>query len=653
MTQQANPRAEVVETLKQKLPDALGTAAMPGTEGWSLDSVRTERFFGHAVVSLTLVSGDRRHDFHLFPANSLEEPYYRDDRFDFVYIDNADENRGKRDRAVVDQFVRWLGVTFRPRTRQLAPIPLADAPAPPPPPSPDDLRLLDALSSSLEAALRDAARPALSGWTIDSVALEPFRDRPTPTLRVSKGGAALRLQLLPAGSDKDAFFRTDRFDVLYDDDDKGSGFTKSHTVLEALVAWLGEAFPAPAAPAAPPAPRKAPRRLTASDPTPPDPDLAELIEASLGEAMRRGDLPALERWSLGTVGLAPFRGAEVLTLHLAHGDRKQRLRLLPAGSEPEAFFRTDRFDVLYDDDDKGSGFTQDHGALEAVVAWLGATFPADPSLELRRKPEPATEEARRAEADAAAVEAALAPAMAASQLPELAGYALAGVSVGAFREHAVPVITLLQGDRRLQLQLLPAGADADAFYRAERFDLFYNDDEWASAYGKHHQIFERLTRWLDETFPADDSASARERARRRAAKPPADPALAALAASLDEKLRADLARADLSLPEGWAFAGAEVELQRGEAAATLRFTHGAEAFVFRLLPTDPARAAYLRTTRFDVLYDSEKGDWQLQDTPLAKAFMAWLAATFPGEVPDATSAPVAEKAPDPDPASRP
>ena len=112
MTQQANPRAEVVETLKQKLPDALGTAAMPGTEGWSLDSVRTERFFGHAVVSLTLVSGDRRHDFHLFPANSLEEPYYRDDRFDFVYIDNADENRGKRDRAVVDQF--GVARSFRP-----------------------------------------------------------------------------------------------------------------------------------------------------------------------------------------------------------------------------------------------------------------------------------------------------------------------------------------------------------------------------------------------------------------------------------------------------------------------------------------------------------------------------------------------------------
>lgn len=527
MTQQGDPREEVVETLKLKLPTALGTAAMPGTEGWSIDSVRTERFFGHAVVSLTLVCGERRHDFHLFPANSLEEPYYRDDRFDFVYIDNADENRGKRDRAVVDQFVRWLGVTFRPRTRQLAPIPLADAPAPPPPPSPDDLRLLDDLSTRLEAALRDGERPALAGWSIDSVALEPFRDHPTPTIRVSRSGSALRLQLLPAGSDKDAFFRTDRFDVLYDDDDKGSGFT------------------------------------------------------------------------------------------------------------------------------------QDHGPLEAVVAWLGATFPADPSLELRRKPAPASEEARRAEADAAAVEAALAPALAASQLPELAGYALAGVSVGTFREHTVPVVTLLQGERRLQLQLLPAGADADAFYRAERFDLFYNDDEWASAYGKHHQIFERLTRWLDETFPADETARARETARRRAAKAPADPALADLAASLDEKLRADLARGDLSLPEGWAFAGAEVELQRGEAAATLRFTRGAEAFVFRLLPTDPARAAYLRTARFDVLYDSAQGDWQLQDAPLAKAFMAWLAATFPGEVPDATSAPatesapVAEKAPDADPASRP
>ena len=54
-------------------------------------------------------------------------------------------------------------------------------------------------------------------------------------------------------------------------------------------------------------------------------------------------------------------------------------------------------------------------------------------------------------------------------------------------------------------------------------------------------------------------------------------------------------------------------------AVTARFARGAEAFVFRLLPTDPARAAYLRTPRFDVLYDSEAGDWQMQDSPLAKA----------------------------------
>ena len=34
-------------------PSALGTEAMPGTEGWSLHDVRTEHLFDRAVVTLT------------------------------------------------------------------------------------------------------------------------------------------------------------------------------------------------------------------------------------------------------------------------------------------------------------------------------------------------------------------------------------------------------------------------------------------------------------------------------------------------------------------------------------------------------------------------------------------------------------------------
>ncbi len=635
MTQPGDARDEVAETLRQKLPAALGSPSMPGTEGWALESVRVERFFGHPVVSVGLACGDRRHDFHLFPPGALEEPYYRDEHLDFVYIEDAQESRGRRDRAVIDQFVRWLGATFRSRARQLSPIATAEAtPAAPAPPTPAELALLDALSSGLEAALRAGSLPALAGWALDGVALEPFRDRPTPTLRLSQGARSLRVQLLPGGSDPAAFFRTARFDVLYDDDERATGYTRDHAALEALVGWLDEAFPAAPADAAPPAPPRRPARpFDPAAPTPPDPELAGLLEAELAQAMQRGELPALERWSLGTVALAPFRGGEALTIHLAHGDRKQRLRLLPAGAEPEAFFRTARFDVLYDDDEKGSGFTQDHAALEAVVAWLGATFPADASLRRKAPAPPATEESRRAEADASAVGAALAEALAGGKLPELASYALEGVAVGTFRERAVPVVTLRQGERRLQLQLVPAGSMPDAFYEAARFDLFYSDDEWASAYGRYHDVFERLTRWLDEAFPSDESPAARERARRRAAKPSPDPALDALADALAARLRADLESGALALPDGWSFGAAAVEPQQGVAAVTARFARGAEAFVFRLLPTDPARAAYLRTPRFDVLYDSEAGDWQMQDSPLAKAFVPWLTAAFPADAP--------------------
>lgn len=662
MTQQSDARDDVAEALKQKLPASLGTPSMPGTEGWSLESVRVERFFGHPVVSIGLTGNDRRHDFHLFPANALEEPYYRDEHFDFVYIDDAQENRGRRDRAVIDQFVRWLGATFRPRTRKLSPIATAEVKPPPPaPPTPAEIALLDTLGSGLAEALRTSSLPALAGWTLRSVALEPFRDRPTPTLELSQDNHALRVYLLPSGSNREAFFRTSRFDVLYDDDERASNYTHNHAALEALVEWLDATFSAKSSDPDPTPTRRPARPFDPAAPTPPGAELAELIETALAEAMQHGELPTLERWSLGTVGLAPFRGHEALTIHLAHGDRKQRLRLLPAQSDPEAFFRTDRFDVFYDDDERGAGFTQDHAALESVVAWLGATFPLDENELARRRTQRLQQLQITAEqtALASALDARLREALATAALPELGGWTFLGADpAGLHDEEAQTIrlardpldpsprihrplatIKLTRDGHELALHLLPANAEALAPLRTDRFDIIIVDDAQNSTYTQHHDALEALTRWLDTAFPLGESELARRRLE-RLQQMQATPEQIALANTLGARLREAIIDGSFPLPEGWRLDAVALEQQQGITAPTVRFLHGERPFVLRVLPTSPLRTTPLRTSRFDVLYDSEPGDWQSHDEPVARGLVTLLETLFPNdssvETPQAT-----------------
>jgi hypothetical protein len=103
----------------------------------------------------------------------------------------------------------------------------------------------------------------------------------------------------------------------------------------------------------------------------------------------------------------------------------------------------------------------------------------------------------------------------------------------------------------------------------------------------------------------------------------------ALSDEIGQKLRAALSDGAFTLPEGWRFEDSLVESQQGATAVAVRFARAQGPFTFRLLTTDPTRQAYLRTSRFDVLYDSPEGDWQMHDEPLARRFVLWLDGAFP------------------------
>ena len=97
----------VIEILRDQLPSALGTEAMPGTEGWTLRDVRSEQLFERAVTTLTLACEDHSLRAHLFPQFALREPCARTAHFDLYHRDGAIEEHAKRDRALVVQLVAW------------------------------------------------------------------------------------------------------------------------------------------------------------------------------------------------------------------------------------------------------------------------------------------------------------------------------------------------------------------------------------------------------------------------------------------------------------------------------------------------------------------------------------------------------------------
>ncbi len=235
----------VVEILRDQLPSALGTEAMPGTEGWTLRDVRSEQLFERAVTTLTLACEDHSLRAHLFPQFALREPCARTAHFDLYHRDGAIEEHAKRDRALVVQLVAWLDEAL-PRA---VPVSFEEQGGPRPPELPAPIAtLLPALEEGLRAAIASGAHKGLDGWSLDTVAVEYYVFETVPFLRMSRGTNGLKIYLLPRGTEPLAHFRTSRFDVAYDEDQRGSTYAHHVTALEALVAWLEATFPA--APAA-------------------------------------------------------------------------------------------------------------------------------------------------------------------------------------------------------------------------------------------------------------------------------------------------------------------------------------------------------------------------------------------------------------------
>ena len=477
----------VVETLRAELPAAITSGAIPGAEGWSLGDVRTERLFDRAFVTLTFTREAQSLRAHLFPTHALADPAARIRHFDLYHRDDLLAGHAPRAQALLAGLLRWLDERFAEANE----VSLHDPAAPATPGAPPEIAAVVAgLTAGLPALLASAP---LAGWSLTRVGIERFQFLYVPRFDLARGGDSLHLYLLPRGTEEKCHFHTERFDLVYDEDARGSTYKRHHAAMDHIVAWLAATFPAPAAPPAPP---RSPAEA-----------LARELDARLAAALRERSLPGLAGWTFEGASLEPFRGEEAPTLRLAHDGRTLAVQVLPAGSEPAAVLRTDRFDLLYDDDD-------------------GAVF------------------------------------------------------------------------------------------------------------ARHHALLERLTRWLGDTFPLGEGEHARELARRRALRArqlQAPDDLVAFAASLDARLREAVAAGALPLPEGWRFEEVGVDQQQGVTAPAVRFLHGERAFVLRLLPTAAERAAPLRTPRFDVLYDSGAGDWQLQDEPLARGFVAWLDAAFPAE----------------------
>lgn len=239
------PRAvHVVEILREQLPSALGTEAMPGTEGWSFFDVRTEHLFDRAVATLTLACEDHTLRVHLFPHHTLRAPCARTAHFDLYHRDGAIGAQAKRDRALLEQLVAWLDETL-PRA---APVSFEEQGGPRPPELPAAIAtLLPALEEGLRAVIASGAQKGLEGWSLDTVSVEYYLFTTVPILRMSQGASGLRIYLLPRGTEALAHFRTSRFDVAYDEDQRGSTYANHVTALEALSAWLEATFPAPPA----------------------------------------------------------------------------------------------------------------------------------------------------------------------------------------------------------------------------------------------------------------------------------------------------------------------------------------------------------------------------------------------------------------------
>ena len=623
---------DLITILKTRLPAALGSASMPATAGWSLGEVRSAALFGLPVVSLTLARGDLSFEFHLLPSNSHETRHYPDEHVDAIFVDNTRETRVDALHNAVDQLVGWLGTTLKPGARQLALItPVVPLQASS---DPTQFELLTALESSLARALFEGTIPGLEGWSLDSVGLECFRGKLAPTLRMSLGAEKLVIHLPQTGSDTEAYLRTSRFDVFYDDDEASNRFTSNHAKLEHFTAWLAKAFPsAEDARERESARRKALQTLKAQV-NPAQASLVEEIKHKFHTAQRSGELMLPEGWSLEGAAVEWVQGAPNPTVRLRHEENTFAFRLVATDPAREPYLRTPRFDVLFEEHTEVS--TRDQPAIDRFSNWLGKTFSATKTAQRPpRRTTPRAPDASELTVDevAADIDAALTLALQNRELTQLIGWTLDAVEVAPFRGHSAPVVRFSRDNETLDLHLLPTGSDPEAGFRTDRFDVLYDDDEASIRFARNHAVIEGFTAWLTLAFPVGEEARQREIARRRALlaqKVQVDPALAAVAEEVKRKLQTALQSGELQMPEGWAFDDVIVEQQQSGSGPAVHFLNAGKTFTFRLLATDPNREAYLRTSRFDVLYDDDdEASRFTRNHALIESFTAWLILAFP------------------------
>ena len=596
-----------IATLKEKLSTALGTASIPGTEAWVLQEVHT-RSYGAALV---ITRGEQSLQCMLFHPNTHESPYYRNDRFDFTYLDDSAEHARQQSGLVIDQLVYWLDQTFPGRAGSVVHAPIA--PKTPDVPRSALVAEVDTIREALTGALARGELPELAGWSLTRAEVESFRGRSVPGVLLARGDHTLRLHLLPKGS-VTAAHHTERYDVLYDDSARAVGATgeQEPVVLDQFLAWLDEVSRPQSQGAATPTPR-----APAAVPPALAGELRALREALTG-ALARGELAELTGWSLDAVEAESFRGRAVPGVRLSRGDHTLHLHLLPAGAEAAAH-HTERYDVLYDDSARMTKATrgQEPVVLDQFLVWLDAVS--------RQPTETATPRAPMAPATASPVldievrtlRKALTGALSRGEIAELSGWSLDGVEAETFRGRVVPGIRLSRGDHALHLHLLPKGADASA-HRTNRYDVLYDDSARArgTVDGDAPVVLDQFLSWLDGALvtrePAREGAAAR----------------VALAREVEAALTAALKAGAVLGTEGWTLEHVTArEQSMGSSFVEVAFRADEHTLRFHVMPTMPESRAYRRTARLDLLYeDDPQGANTARDRTLIDGFADWLSA---------------------------
>lgn len=121
---------------------------------------------------------------------------------------------------------------------------------------------------------------------------------------------------------------------------------------------------------------------------------------------------------------------------------------------------------------------------------------------------------------------------------------------------------------------------------------------------------------------------------------------AELSARLEQAVRAALEDGSFTNPDGWRLEGTTVVAPRGgdarleeNQAPALRFELPDRVLILAVMPTDPTKEAFRRTTHYDVLYLSSKSptgdtmDIYQRDRDMIDRFAAWVEEWDPAPPP--------------------